>query len=161
MSDGYEYLESVFHSYCAFGSGQRGSDLLDSAKWIKMLRESNMFDRTFSQTDADLVFTRAKQGTRFATAKKVPFEVFADRLVPLVAAKKGIPVGHLIPLFVAPKSSGTRPEYARFHDDKNTYTGVYARGGPSTLDFRPTLQSIVQDHDALTGDVRGIVSRHY
>jgi hypothetical protein len=29
---------------------------------------------------------------------------------------------------------GTKAEQVRLHDDKTTYTGVYAQGGPTTVD---------------------------
>jgi hypothetical protein len=30
--------------------------------------------------------------------------------------------------------TGTQAQATRFHDDKSQYTGVYAHGGPSTVD---------------------------
>ena len=31
----------------------------------------------------------------------------------------------------------TKADNVRFHDDKSTYTGVYARGGPTNVDSQP------------------------
>lgn len=33
-----------------------------------------------------------------------------------------------------PKLAGTKAEANKFHDDKSLYTGVHAKGGPSTVD---------------------------
>jgi len=33
-----------------------------------------------------------------------------------------------------PRRNSTTPEYVKWHDDKTTYTGVYGRGGPVTVD---------------------------
>jgi len=33
-----------------------------------------------------------------------------------------------------PVFTGTKAEAVKYHDDKNLYTGVYAQGGPSTVD---------------------------
>eukprot|EP00747_Dinoflagellata_sp_TGD_P129224 gnl/TRDRNA2_/TRDRNA2_174652_c3_seq3.p1 gnl/TRDRNA2_/TRDRNA2_174652_c3~~gnl/TRDRNA2_/TRDRNA2_174652_c3_seq3.p1 ORF type:complete len:511 (+),score=87.65 gnl/TRDRNA2_/TRDRNA2_174652_c3_seq3:134-1666(+) len=49
----------------------------------------------------------------------------------MVAASKG------------PETNATTPKYSRFHDDKRLYTGVHAKGGPSTVepDFAKGLRS--------------------
>ena len=33
-----------------------------------------------------------------------------------------------------PTFSGTKADAVKYHDDKSQYTGVYAKGGPSTVD---------------------------
>ena len=33
-----------------------------------------------------------------------------------------------------PILTGTKAEAVKYHDDKSLYTGVYAHGGPSTVD---------------------------
>jgi len=48
----------------------------------------------------------------------------------------------------------TVAEAVRLHDDKATYTGVYARGGPTTVDADPTCLAAVCDRSA--ADVRGV-----
>ena len=35
----------------------------------------------------------------------------------------------------------TKSEKVRLHDDKTTYTGVYAQGGPSTVDSASPVTS--------------------
>lgn len=33
-----------------------------------------------------------------------------------------------------PKFKGTKAQNVKLHDDKSSYTGVYAKGGPSNVD---------------------------
>lgn len=41
----------------------------------------------------------------------------------------------------------------RFHDDKDSYTGVYAQGGPTNVDANRGLDGLLDRSDA---DVRGV-----
>lgn len=43
----------------------------------------------------------------------------------------------------------TAAVHVRLHDDKSTYTGVYAHGGPSTVDKRLTMESLT-NRDSLS-----------
>lgn len=52
--------------------------------------------------------------------------------------------------------TGTKAEATRFHDDKTQYTGVYAHGGPSTVDTgRARIDDISSLCDRGPADVRG------
>ena len=56
-----------------------------------------------------------------------------------------------------PIFTGTKTEKVKWHDDKATYTGVYARGGPSTLDSGKTMiRDISELCDRSEADVRGV-----
>jgi len=56
--------------------------------------------------------------------------------------------------------TGTKTDKVKFHDDKNLYTGVYAQGGPSTVDAgKGNISDISQLCDRSDADVRGI-KRH-
>lgn len=53
--------------------------------------------------------------------------------------------------------TGTQAEKVRFHDDKESYTGVYAKGGPSTVDTgRVRIDDISSLCDRGAADVRGV-----
>lgn len=54
-----------------------------------------------------------------------------------------------------PTFSGTVAEANKFHDDKSLYTGVYANGGPSTIDT-DKVHDISQIMDRSDADVRGV-----
>ena len=49
---------------------------------------------------------------------------------------------------------GTKAQANKFHDDKDQYTGVHARGGPSTLDT-DKIADIGNLLDRTEADVRG------
>jgi len=56
-----------------------------------------------------------------------------------------------------PVFSGTKADAVKFHDDKSLYTGVYAAGGPSTVDAgNGKISDISQLCDRTGADVRGV-----
>merc|ERR1719359_2419700 len=64
--------------------------------------------------------------------RAIEFEQLKDA-VRLIAAKRGSSVSevqNLISESLGPVLQATQADYVKFHDDKSTYTGVYARGGP-------------------------------
>lgn len=53
----------------------------------------------------------------------------------LAAQKKKQSVDQLLEkMSLGPEFKGTQMEAVRFYDDKSTFTGVHAHGGPSTVD---------------------------
>lgn len=52
-----------------------------------------------------------------------------------------------------PHSNATQAEFVKFHDDQSTYTGVYARGGPTNVDGNKDLSSLC---DRTAADNRGV-----
>lgn len=48
----------------------------------------------------------------------------------------------------------TKANYNKFHDDKNTYTGVYKNGGPTNVD-KQNVKDISQTCNRGQADVRG------
>ena len=59
------------------------------------------------------------------------------------------------------KYTGTKADYVKFHDDKSTYTGVYAKGGPTTVDAGRggMVSDISQTCNRSAADVRGVVKK--
>ena len=56
-----------------------------------------------------------------------------------------------------PVFSGTKADKVKFHDDKSLYTGVYAKGGPTTVDAgHGKISDISQLCDRTSADVRGV-----
>lgn len=53
-----------------------------------------------------------------------------------------------------PVLTGTKAQATKFHDDKSLYTGVYAQGGPSTVDGK--VSDLSQLADRSGADVRGV-----
>eukprot|EP00992_Anisonema_acinus_P012225 TRINITY_DN7980_c0_g1_i1.p1 TRINITY_DN7980_c0_g1~~TRINITY_DN7980_c0_g1_i1.p1 ORF type:complete len:171 (+),score=58.70 TRINITY_DN7980_c0_g1_i1:45-515(+) len=152
-------LKEIFNKFCAFGGGKGAVAEMDNAKFAKFCRDTKLLDKKFTATDADLIFAKAKaKGER-----KLKFAEFKGAALTLVAEKKGVAPNALLESICnagGPTSSGTKADAVKFHDDKSLYTGVYANGGPSTVDRgHDGLAGIVSDHDALTADIRGVVQK--
>eukprot|EP01062_Namystynia_karyoxenos_P027180 TRINITY_DN20943_c0_g1_i1.p1 TRINITY_DN20943_c0_g1~~TRINITY_DN20943_c0_g1_i1.p1 ORF type:complete len:477 (+),score=107.35 TRINITY_DN20943_c0_g1_i1:90-1433(+) len=143
-------LEELFNSFCAFGAGQRGSAEMDCAKFAKFCRDTGIIGRRFTPTDADLVFSKVKP----KGGRTLDFNVFVSQAIPEVAARRGGNVQDLLAMMRGgPLSTGTVAESVALHDDLGTYTGVYARGGPTNVDHPADLSGITNRSPA---DVRGI-----
>ena len=56
-------------------------------------------------------------------------------------------------------NSTTHAQAVRFHDDKALYTGVHAKGGPTTVD-KDNISEISQILDRTEADVRGVKAPH-
>eukprot|EP00920_Eleutheroschizon_duboscqi_P025840 GHVT01063833.1.p1 GENE.GHVT01063833.1~~GHVT01063833.1.p1 ORF type:complete len:218 (-),score=15.09 GHVT01063833.1:670-1323(-) len=79
-----------------------------------------------------------------------------ERSLKLIAEKKKLPLFKIVEQVQSakgPQFVGTTADAVRFHDDKSTYTGVYANGGPSTVD---TAKSRGADLTKRPANVRGV-----
>lgn len=116
----------VFNSYSAAGSGE-----MDGRSFAKLCKDCGLVDRNFSSTDADLIFTKAvPKGQR-----RIRLPEFELALV-FVAERRGCKekeVFQAVADNMGPSSTGTKADPVRFHDDKGTYTGTHARGGPEVV----------------------------
>lgn len=94
---------------------------------MKVAKDSGLLDaKSLTTTDIDLIFAKVKT----KGAKKITFPQFKEALSHF-AAKKGLTsVEDQILAVGGPIFTGTKTEKVKWHDDKTTYTGVYARGGP-------------------------------
>jgi hypothetical protein len=106
---------------------------MDSKQFLKLCKDSNLATTPATFVAVDLCFAKAK--ARGARRLK-----FADFLVALalVAQEKKCAEAQVLAQVAActgpRRNSTTTPEFTRLHDNKETYTGVYARGGPKTVD---------------------------
>ena len=106
--------------------------------------------------DADINFSKVKSGK----VKMITFDQF-EKTLELAAAKKGTTKEALIEHILShggPTYHGTKADYVKFHDDKSTYTGVYAKGRPSTVDVEGSgkISDISQLCDRSGANVRGV-----
>ncbi len=91
-----------------------------------------------------MIFTRCKP----KGGRKLDYRAFLQALLylgekrfpktfkengPEAAQKK---VAELIATSSGPEVRATQADYVKFHDDKSTFTGVYARGGPTNVDSK-------------------------
>ncbi|GAQ86335.1 hypothetical protein KFL_002830120 [Klebsormidium nitens] len=163
-------LQDVFDDFCSFGAGSSGKPVnqMDGAKFVKLCKDCGLVDKKFTTTarplagggpadavrgvqSVDLVFSKVKpKGER-----KITFSQFQAALA-AIAESKGCSAADVEAKVVAakgPSSSGTVAEAVKFHDDKALYTGVHAKGGPTTVDNKITLSSLA---DRTASDIRGI-----
>jgi hypothetical protein len=117
-------LEEVFKSFCG------GHPDLDGKSFSKMCKDSGLYNKSFTQTDAELGFAKVlTKGMRRITLRQL------EELLHLVAEKRGeeyLSVLGAVSLSGGPVLLGTRGA-ARFHDDKTTYTGTHVYGGPEAV----------------------------
>ncbi|KAK9810553.1 hypothetical protein WJX73_000223 [Symbiochloris irregularis] len=143
-------LKKIFCSFASFGSRQQ-LDELDGAKFSKLCRDCKLLGRNLTTIDVDLIFASSKpQGQR-----KVDFDQFLLALSKM-ADKRGQSLAEVVRgilLAGGPTVNSTKASYIKFHDDKSTYTGVHAHGGPTTVDPSKDLSALL---DRSESDVRGV-----
>merc|ERR1712232_1458631 len=115
----------------AFHAFSGGKEDMDGRTFVKLCKDCGLFDKKFVSTDADIVFSKAvpKGQRRLGLAD-------FQRALDFVAQKKNVSVETLRGTVAGsrgPVLHATAPEAVRFHDDKSTYTGVHAAGGPESV----------------------------
>ncbi|CBZ50502.1 tubulin polymerization-promoting protein family member 3, related [Neospora caninum Liverpool] len=138
-------LDGVFKSFT------HDAPAMDGRTFVKLCKDCKVFDKNYTTTDADLVFTKVKA----KGAKTITFAEF-EAAIGLIAEKKKVSAQELsaqISSASGPVYSGTKALPNKFHDDKSLYTGVHANGGPSTVDGNINDISQILDRSAAT--VRG------
>jgi hypothetical protein len=106
---------------------------IDSARFLKLLKDGSMLDRHVRYSDVDVVFTKHAKGRR------LNLQGFQSALLE-IALKRQTDIGKILNMLYessanGPTIRGSASEYTRLHDDKSTYTGVYKAGGPTTVDY--------------------------
>eukprot|EP00747_Dinoflagellata_sp_TGD_P130643 gnl/TRDRNA2_/TRDRNA2_174853_c1_seq1.p1 gnl/TRDRNA2_/TRDRNA2_174853_c1~~gnl/TRDRNA2_/TRDRNA2_174853_c1_seq1.p1 ORF type:complete len:291 (-),score=78.48 gnl/TRDRNA2_/TRDRNA2_174853_c1_seq1:390-1190(-) len=118
----WRHVELQFQAFC-------GKDkTINNAEFAKVCRDCNLFAKGFKKEDVDSVFMKVVEKGK----RSIDFEQLKDA-IRLIAAKRGCSVSevqNLISESSGPLMQATQADYVKFHDDKSTYTGVYAKGGP-------------------------------
>lgn len=144
-------LQGVFSAY------SKGKPDLESKMYVQIYKDAKIIDKTFSTNDADINFSKVKSGK----VKTITFAEF-EKTIELCAARKKTTKDKIVEKILAgpcqPVLHGTKADFVKFHDDKSTYTGVYARGGPTTVDAGRggQVSDISQICDRTKADVRGV-----
>ncbi len=125
---------------------------MDSARFLKLMRDGKVLGSKFRHYDLDIVFTK------HAYKRRLDYESLCKALVE-VALKRDVSVDKLIISLnqrtaLGPSLNGTFAEGCRLHDDKSTYTGVYKAGGPTTIDYEKMAMSQLCDRSK-KASVRG------
>ncbi len=128
---------------------------MDGKTLAKLAKDCNILDKKFTSVDIDIIFSKVKaKGTR-----KINPNQFVHALEEF-AMKKGVSFDQLsehICTVGGPVFTGTKAAKVKWHDDKASYTGVHANGGPSTVDIGKTMiTDIRQLCDRSEATVRGV-----
>ncbi|CBZ53835.1 hypothetical protein NCLIV_036160 [Neospora caninum Liverpool] len=141
----------------AFQVYTKGSGDMDGRTFVKILKDTAILDgKTLTTVDADLIFTKVKA----KGAKKIDYAQFEEALK-LVGEKKKVSTEQIVSKLASgetgPILTGTKADNVRFHDDKNTYTGVHKHGGPTLVDEgRTQFSDLSNICDRSDYDVRGV-----
>jgi hypothetical protein len=135
-----ERVAAIYGQFAGFGtgSGVAATQLsplqreMDSKQFAKLCRESGISRGPVDSPAVDLAFAKV----RVAGRRRLSFAEFLTALE-LLAKDRKLPEGEALARVASctgPRRNSTTPEYTRLHDDKDTYTGVYSRGGPRVSD---------------------------
>lgn len=105
---------------------------MDGKVFAKLSKDCKLLDKKLTATDIDLIFAKVKD----KAARKINFKQF-EAGVALMAEKKGVSADDVKSVIMqtgGPHFKGTKAEKVKHHDDKSLYTGVHAKGGPTTVD---------------------------
>lgn len=142
-------LEEVFLGFSA------GAAEIDGKTFAKMAKDCKILDKKLTATDIDLIFAKVKD----KAARKINYKQF-EKGIHECATKKGKSFEELSEAICAvggPVFTGTKAENVKYHDDKSLYTGVYAKGGPTTVDAgKGAISDISQLCDRSDANVRGV-----
>lgn len=147
-------LRDVFAKYC------KGKPEIDSKEYAKIYKDAGLIGKKLTTNDCDINFSKVKN----KGSKGITFEQF-EKTLELAAPKLGMTKDAIASKIATacsqgPKLHGTKAGFVKFHDDKSTYTGVYARGGPTTVDAgNGIISDISQTCNRSAADVRGVVKK--
>ena len=146
-------LEEVYKSYCA------GKPEMESKQFSKLIKDCKLTDKKFTLNDIDIVFAKVKSGK----VKMITFTEF-QKAIEEISKRKGKTkeeIEAIVSKHGGAKYTGTKADYVKFHDDKNLYTGVYAKGGPTTVDAgrNGIIYDISQTCNREAADVRGVLKK--
>lgn len=143
-------LKNKFTTFAQYGTRQLVAEI-DGAKFSKLCKDCGLIGAGLSATDVDIIFAKVKDKTQ----RKINYVQFVEALR-LIAEKKKKSFDAVCETVIGasgPTTNATRAEYVKFHDDKSTYTGVYAKGGPTNVDRSRDLSGLC---DRTPADVRGV-----
>jgi len=125
-------LRQVFNSY----NGTQQT--MEGKSFVKLAKDTKLIDKKLTATDVDLIFAKIKDKSE----RRITYDQFKNGLE-MFAEKKGVALDDVLDKVTSaggPKFAGTQADHVKFHDDKNLYTGVYAKGGPTNVDeVHPTV----------------------
>mmetsp|Transcript_31841 Transcript_31841/g.75605 ORF Transcript_31841/g.75605 Transcript_31841/m.75605 type:complete len:647 (+) Transcript_31841:394-2334(+) len=147
-------LLRVYNAFASFGSSHAkmaepaSAEALEmeNKQFVKLVKDAGLTGGELNVTRLDIIFSKVKAKGR----RKINFPGF-ERALAMLAGERRLALSQIYNSIVSTAGPQlnhvTTPEFVKYHDDKNTYTGVYARGGPSNTDERITLDRMVVRND--------------
>jgi hypothetical protein len=127
---------------------------VDSARFMKMLKDGKILDSKFRLFDLDIVYKK------YSDKRRMNYKGLVKSILE-ISTKKGIDPTRLVDRLFAntaegPSNTGTfADDHVRLHDDKTTYTGVYRSGGPTVVDMeKMSFSQLVSRGNR--GNLRGV-----
>lgn len=139
-------LHDRFSRFACYGTTRHVAPELDSSRFAKLCKDTALLGPAFEAHDVDVVFAQAARGQE---SRRLDFDAFCVALA-AVAERRSVPAADVVRSVVgasgpADNSTAHAPsEFVRFHDDKTTFTGVHARGGPSVVEPSFDLSTVVR-----------------
>ena len=105
---------------------------MDNRTFVKLMKDCKLLNNALTTTDLDINFAKVKDKAE----KKITFDQFKQALELCAPKLKMTPeqIFAKVQSSSGPEFKGTKADNVKLHDDKSTYTGVYAKGGPSVSD---------------------------
>lgn len=154
-------VEMMVHALFDSFTHSTGNEI-DSRTFVKFCKDNHLINpKNYTTTDCDLIFQKIKAKTN-TTSKTLNYKIFRSHILPEIAMKKSVTIDKLMVKLAnseGPLLHGvTNAANTRLHDDKNTFTGAHAQGGPSVLSGGAVqMENLLQRQGA---DVRGVVGKH-
>ena len=137
-----------------FSKFSAGESTIENKSFNKIFKDSGLIGGSrLSLTDLDIIFAKNKKKEE----RKMQIPQFKNAFTDVAAKLKITPSELLNKCAAGPIFKGTKTDKVPLHDDKSLYTGVYANGGPTTVDkgkgYISDLSELANRKDA---DVRGV-----
>merc|ERR1712232_1139084 len=128
---------------------------MDGREFVKMCKDSGLLNKRVTSTSADIAFSKVKG----LGQRKIGYNQFIQAINTL-ADEQGVSRTKYYERILGssgPQFNGTKAFDTRLHDDKSTYTGVYAHGGPTNVDYGrgADIHDISQLVNRQPADIRG------
>ncbi|GIX63084.1 p25-alpha family protein [Babesia caballi] len=117
-------LSDVFQNYANKATGR-----LEGRMFVKIFRQAGLLNSKFTANDLDIIFVKH----RARGERTLDLDSF-DAAIKAVAKALALDYNALVDKVEKagrPQYAGTDALPVRFYDDKSSYTGVHAHGGPS------------------------------
>ena len=112
-------VRATYQAFCFFAGGN-GVDM-NIKIWAKLVAETGLLGKKFNMTSADIVFAKVAEGRKLLGFKDFLW------MITLASEEKGKTYEELCERVAthAPDAHGTKAQFTRLHDDKDTFTGAY------------------------------------